>query len=78
MTYDCEPEFISITSGTIDEASVRGHLPKPKRHIFVGGEKKAGWYELPEDGLPKYEKFSNGFQKKLDEWRTIMNAPGLG
>lgn len=30
---------------------------------------KAPWYEIPEDGLPRYEKFSEGFMKLIEEAR---------
>jgi hypothetical protein len=78
MQYKCEPERISITAGSINEESVRGVLPKIKAHIFVDSMDKAGWYEIPKDNVPRYSKFSTGFQKKLDVWKQVLTAPGFG
>ena len=70
MVYDCEPDLISMTMGTANEDSVKGELPKAKAHIFVGdGEKKrARWYELPKDGIPRFARFTDEFQEKLNEY----------
>lgn len=76
--YKCSPETISITAGSIDENSVRTTLPKVSQHIFVEKREKAGWYDLPDDKIPRYSKFSSGFQRKLDEWKKVVLAPGLG
>ena len=64
MKYMAEPESIGIAAGTVHEDSVgEGDLEemmqRKSKHIFVG--KKAGWYTLGEDGLKRYEKFSDGF-----------------
>lgn len=67
MEYKCEPGSIGLTAGTIDEDSIRGMMPGVEAHLFVGkGEKKAGWYEMPDDKVPKYKEFTPEFQKKLD------------
>lgn len=68
MAYHCQPERISVAAGTIDETSVHGNLPKPSMHIFL--KEKAGWFQLPEDGLDRWEEFSTPFQEKLDRWRV--------
>ena len=78
MQYKCQPDMIHITAGTINEESVKGPLPKVEYHIFVGQGEKAGWYDLPEDKIPRYARFTAGFQKKIDEWKKILNEPGLG
>jgi len=75
MQYNCETEVIEITAGSIDEGSVKGALPAAGRHIFLG--EKAGWYVLPDDGLERYEGFPEGFQRKLDEWKTGQAVPKL-
>jgi len=77
MQYKCSPDRISITAGTIDEESVTGTLPKIDHHVFVGAGKGAGWYDIP-DHLPRYSEFSTGFQKRIDEWKKVFTAPGLG
>ena len=45
---------MGIVAGSIDEKSVKGELIKPTEHIFL--EEKAGWYDLPEDGLGRFER----------------------
>jgi hypothetical protein len=81
MRYNCEPGSIHITARTIDEQSVKGTLPRVKQDIFVGEGKGKGdsWYEVPDDGIPKYERFSNGFQEKIDAWKKVsLTQPGSG
>ena len=42
-------DWAHVAVGTlVDEPSVR-----PVAHVFVGS--KAGWFEMPEDGLVRYE-----------------------
>jgi hypothetical protein len=76
--YKCSPEMISITTGSIDENSVRTTLPKVSQHIFVEKKEKTGRYDLPYDKIPRYSKYSSEFQRKLDEWKKVVLAPGLG
>lgn len=73
MQYSFEPEKIYTTAGTIDESSVKGELPKPSSHIFVAEDEKARWYDI-EDRLPRTERFSQAFQKKIDNWKE-KNTP---
>ena len=69
MSYKFRPENISITSGSIDEESIKGELPKAVKHIFV--EEKAPWYELPDDKLPRYQQYPPEFQKMVDEFMKV-------
>lgn len=78
MQYHCETECIAITAGTINEESVKGELPKVQKHMFVKEGEKAGWYDLPHDKLPKHQTFPSKFQEKLEAWKKVMTAPGLG
>ncbi len=41
MQYKCQPDFISITVGSIDEESLKAPLPKVSQHIFLS--EKASW-----------------------------------
>ena len=77
MSYLCQPERVSISAGSIDEKSVKGKFPKIDENIFVGEGQKAGWYNI-DDKLPKHRGFDAPFQKKLDKWRELLRAPGLG
>lgn len=66
MFYYCQPDKISITVGTIDENEVE--IPKPTAHIFL--EEKARWFDVPNDGLNRYNRFPPAFQAKLDAWEA--------
>lgn len=78
MQYNCEPEMIGITAGTINEDSIKGPVPKIEQHLFVKKGEKAGWYDLPDDKVPKHQGFESGFQRKIDAWKRVLTAPGLG
>jgi len=78
MQYNCQPGIISIAAGSIDEDSVKTTLPKVSEDIFVEEVEKIGWYQLPNDKIPKYSRFPPGFQKKIDDWRKTLLAPGSG
>ncbi|KZP18543.1 hypothetical protein FIBSPDRAFT_933335 [Athelia psychrophila] len=69
MQYKHERTEISVPASTIHLANVKGELPGVGAHIFVG--EKAPWYEIPEDGLPRYEKFSEGFMKLIEEAKSV-------
>lgn len=74
----CEPDKIHLTAGTIDEESVRGTLPKVKQCIFVS-KKNGMWHDtIDEQKIPKHERFSNGFQRKIDGWKKVLTDPGSG
>lgn len=71
MQYKFQQERISITAGSIDEESVKCGLGvKPSEHIFL--REKAEWFEVPDDGVPRYEGFPDEFQRKLDSWKQGM------
>lgn len=77
MQYKCQLDLISITAGSIDEDSVKKELPKISEHIFVEKGEKAGWYEVPDDKIPRYSRFPPRFAKKIEEWEKVVLAPGL-
>lgn len=66
MRYSCEPDRMGIAAGTIDDDSVEGELAPATAHIFLS--QKASWYTIGEDGLERWDRFSNEFQLKIDEW----------
>ncbi len=72
MRYDFQPQIISIAAGSIDEESIKGELVKPTEHIFLS--EKAAWFEIPDDGLKKFEKFPDGFGKKVEEWKKSSST----
>ena len=56
IQYDPQPGIVSIPPGSIDDSSVKGTLPKPSMHVFL--KEKASWFDLPEDGLERWDGFS--------------------
>lgn len=67
MQYKFQPEWISIAAGSIDEESVHGQLVGVSEHIFLG--EKAAWFEVPDDGAERFERFSGNFQEQIDTWK---------
>ncbi|KAI4284264.1 MAG: hypothetical protein L6R38_001541 [Xanthoria sp. 2 TBL-2021] len=67
MKYGFDETNIGIAAGAMDEGSLKGEVMKVTGHIFV--EQKPSWYEIPEDGVKRWERFSDGFEEKLDMWR---------
>jgi hypothetical protein len=45
--------MISVAAGTIDDWDVKGELVKPREYVFV--KEKPVWFDLPDDGLPRWE-----------------------
>ncbi|EPE27314.1 Mss4-like protein [Glarea lozoyensis ATCC 20868] len=76
MQYKCEPEIIYLTVGTFE--NVKGELPPVGRHIFVGTGKVGGYYEIPRDGVVRYESHSDGFEKRIAEWKEKNLGEGRG
>ena len=68
MQYKFQPERIGFTAGTFNGESVRGELPKVSEHIFL--REKAAWFEVPDDGIPRFDGFPEEFLKKLEDWRN--------
>ena len=65
MRYYCRPGSVSIVYGSVDESQEA--LEPPKEHIFV--QEKASWFELPEDGATRHEKFDPPFHDMLHNWK---------
>lgn len=66
---------MSIVAGSIDEGSVKGELTKPTEHIFL--KEKAGWFDLPEDGLGRFERFSDAeSDRKIKAWKEEHGGEG--
>lgn len=64
MQYHCIPDTVSVGAGTVEEESLTEKLSGRTNHIFVA--EKASWFTIPNDGLPRYEKFPPEFTKMLD------------
>ena len=66
MKYSCEPQHTSVAMGIVDDESVKGELPKPKGHIFLG--EKASWWEMADDGLERWELYTKDFPQIMNKW----------
>lgn len=66
IQYDCYPDKTHVAAGTI----VKGAevLPKLGVHIFV--KSKPVWYDIPGDGLPRWDGFDDEFNEKLRAFNT--------
>lgn len=57
MAYTAFPDEVAIAAGTLDSLDSSGdgprEIPKPGLHIFL--KEKADWFEVPNDGLERYE-----------------------
>ena len=67
MQYGFDKGVIGVAAGTIDEGSLKAMGMNVSEHIFV--EQKVGWYDIPDDGVKRWGRFSDGFEEKLDVWR---------
>lgn len=71
MQYKFQPEKVGITAGSIDEESVRGGVLgksfELRGHIFL--REKARWFEVPDDGVERFDGFTEEFQGKIDSWK---------
>lgn len=67
MQYSNEhgPVDFAVTVGSINMESVKGPVPKVGAHIFVSSAEKAGWYQIPEDGVPRYPGMPDGFTEQI-------------
>lgn len=65
MNYRGEPDRVHLVAGKIDRGGWRDGVEpeglKPHQHIFVG--EKDPEVPLPEDGLPRFEAFSDAWQE---------------
>ncbi len=56
MRYWATPETMYLTIASVDRGSEALKGLK-KKHLYVG--EKVEWYELPDDGLPRFETMPN-------------------
>ncbi len=60
-----------VPAGLIDGELALG----PMQHIFVGS--KAPWYEIPDDGAPRFDAYPPGMGEALPTKRVTDSAPGV-
>lgn len=74
LWYKCEPDRVSIAAGSFHEPSLKGVTLKAKKHIFL--HEKAPWVVLGDDGLDRYQGFSDKvLEKKVEEWMEELCRP---
>ena len=54
MVLASDPSRIAMAAGTLDD-ECSSSVPPPTAHIFL--QEKAPWYELPEDGAQRWDKW---------------------
>ncbi|KAH8649789.1 Mss4-like protein [Xylariales sp. PMI_506] len=59
--YHATPDTLYLTIASVDERARNGAVDPlkslSKKHIYVG--EKVDWYDLPDDGLPRFETMPN-------------------
>lgn len=70
MKYDYEPELLSVTTGTIDSAH-QGKIPKPSCYLFP--QEKVAWFDMPDDGVERWDRFSPDMAESLEKWQTMSS-----
>jgi len=72
MQYDCYPEKTHIAAGLVTQGGEL--IPKVCMHIFV--RSKPTWYNIPEDGIPRYDEFDEEFWDVLKRYQTRAKGDG--
>lgn len=68
IQYDCYPEKTHVAAGLVIKGKGQELLPKVGVHIFV--KEKPVWYDIPEDGLPKWDGFDDEFNEKMRAYKA--------
>lgn len=67
MRYKHEPENVGVALGSIDEDSISNSSVRDMlqldQHIFTS--QKAFWVGIEKDGVPKFERFTGGFEEDM-------------
>jgi hypothetical protein len=64
MQYYCQNDRLTVAASSIDESKVP--LPQVSQHIFV--KEKPLWYEIPEDGVERFDGMHPTFDIKMQQW----------
>lgn len=70
MMYHWGGASIGIAAGTIDEESLKGAVMQVTEHIFLG--QKPAWHAIAEDGVKRWDRFSDELEQKLQEWEKAQ------
>ena len=70
LQYDCLPKKTHITIATVVECGYE--LPKVGVHIFV--KSKPTWYQIPEDGVERYDEFDTQFEEDYPDVVKTLRA----
>ena len=61
MQYECYPEKTHVAVTTVEKSD--WEMPNLGVHIFV--KSKPEWYQIPADGLKRYQEFDAEFEGKF-------------
>ena len=70
MRYHCDQDDIGLAVAGIETEGVvmeNGKALQATEHIFIS--QKPEWYEIPDDGTKKWDRFTPDFEEKLHRWR---------
>lgn len=70
IQYYCQPDRFSSTASSIDESKLP--LRKIDEHIFV--KEKAPWYDLPDDGIQRFERMPAAYEIIMHKWLEEKSA----
>jgi hypothetical protein len=61
MRYRATPDTLYLTIASVDDEARKSEVDAleglSKKHIYVS--EKVDWYQLPDDGLPRFETMPN-------------------
>ena len=69
MRYFVEADRTSVTLGSVVAADPA--LPPLEAHIFL--EDKAPYFVIADDGAQRFDRFPQGFEGKLAQWRATKD-----
>lgn len=63
LQYECYPDKTHVAVTTVQRSD--WEIPKVGDHIFV--KSKPAWYQIPADGLERWEEFDAEFEKNFPD-----------
>ena len=73
MAYFCRSEDVDLVLGTMDDDEFDGHV-RISSHIFTS--QKAGWYEIGDDGVERFERFPPAWEETIRQWKDTQAIDG--
>lgn len=66
MQYHCYPDKTHVAAGSVVQGSET--LPKVGCHIWI--KRKPIWFEIPEDGVERWQEFDLAFEEWYGKWKA--------